>query len=97
MFVSPVFDVIASFLIGLLLTFVAFTLTREIYKLIIGESMTPQEHQKIKEQIEEYQIVDTVLSIRSMYLGNNKAIVIVQVDMNDNKRIHELEQYCTKN
>jgi cation diffusion facilitator family transporter len=68
MFVSPVFDGISSFLIGLLLTFVAFTLTREIYKLIIGESMTPQEHQEIKEQLEEYQIVDNVLSIRSMYL-----------------------------
>ncbi len=96
MFASPVFDGIASFLIGLLLTFVAFTLTREIYKLIIGESMTPQEHQEIKEQIEEYQIVDTVLSIRSMYLGNNKAIVIVQVDMNDKKRIHELENIVPK-
>lgn len=96
MFVSPVFDGVASFLIGLLLTFVSFTLTREIYKLIIGESMTPQEHQEIKEQIEEYQIVDTVLSIRSMYLGNNKAIVIVQVDMNDKKRIHELENIVPK-
>lgn len=35
--------------------------------------MTPVEHQEIKEQLEEYQIVDNVLSIRSMYLGNNKA------------------------
>lgn len=96
MFVSPVFDGISSFLIGLLLTFVAFTLTREIYKLIIGESMTPQEHQEVKEQIESYQIVDTVLSIRSMYLGNNKAIVIVQADMVDNKGIHELENIIPK-
>ena len=96
MFVSPVFDGISSFLIGLLLTCVAFTLTREIYKLIIGESMTPVEHQEIKEQIEEYQIVDNVLSIRSMYLGNNKAIVIVQVDMVDNKGIHELENIVPK-
>lgn len=96
MFVSPVFDGISSFLIGVLLTFVAFTLTREIYKLIIGESMTPVEHQEIKEQLEEYQIVDNVLSIRSMYLGNNKAIVIVQVDMVDNKGIHELENIVPK-
>ena len=96
MYVSPVFDGISSFLIGLLLTFVAFTLTREIYKLIIGESMTPVEHQEIKEQIESYQIVDTVLSIRSMYLGNNKAIVIVQVDMNDIKSIDELENIVPK-
>ncbi len=95
-FVNTVFDGIASFLIGLLLTFVAFTLTREIYKLIIGESMTPSEHQDIKEQLEEYQIVDNVLSIRSMYLGNNKAIVIVQVDMVDNKGIHELENIVPK-
>ncbi len=95
-FVSPVFDGISSFLIGVLLTLVAYTLTREIYKLIIGESMTPQEHQEIKEQIESYQIVDTVLSTRSMYLGNNKAIVIVQVDMNDNKCIHELENIVPK-
>lgn len=95
-FVSPVFDGISSFLIGVLLTAVAYTLTREIYKLIIGESMTPQEHQEIKEQIESYQIVDTVLSTRSMYLGNNKAIVIVQVDMNDNKCIHELENIVPK-
>ena len=96
MFVSPVFDGVASFLIGLLLTFVAYTLTREIYKLIIGESMTPQEHAEIKEQIESYQIVDTVLSIRSMYLGNNKALVIVQVDMVDEKRVHELENIVPK-
>ena len=93
MFVSPVFDGIASFLIGVLLTFVAYTLVREIYKLIIGESMTPQEHQEIKEQIESYQIVDTVLSIRSMYLGNNKAIVIVQVDMNDIKFLRNIERH----
>lgn len=95
-FVNPVFDGIASFLIGLLLAFVAVTLTREIYKLIIGESMTPQEHQEIKEQIDSYQIVDTVLSIRSMYLGNNKALVIVQVDMVDNKGIHTLENMVSK-
>lgn len=96
MFVHPVFDGIASFLIGFLLTFVAYTLVREIYKLIIGESMTPQEHQEIKEQIDSYQIVDTVLSVRSMFLGNNKALVIVQVDMNDNKCIHELENIVPK-
>lgn len=95
-FVDPVFDGISSFLIGMLLTAVAYTLTREIYKLIIGESMTPREHADIKEQIEDYQIVDSVLSVRSMYLGNNKAIVIVQVDMNDNKRIHELENIVPK-
>lgn len=95
-FVDPIFDGISSFLIGLLLTFVSFTLTTEIYKLIIGESMTPQEHQEIKDQIEGYQIVDTVLSIRSMYLGNNKAILIVQVDMNDKKSIHELENIVPK-
>ena len=95
-YVSPVFDGIASFLIGVLLTGVAYTLVREIYKLIIGESMTPVEHQEIKEQLEEYQIVDNVLSIRSMYLGNNKAIVIVQVDMVDNKGIHELENIVPK-
>lgn len=95
-YVSPVFDGISSFLIGVLLTAVAYTLTREIYKLIIGESMTPQEHQEIKDRIEEYQIVDSVLSVRSMYLGNNKAIVIAQVDMNNNKRIHELENIVPK-
>lgn len=95
-FVSPVFDGISSMLIGFLLTFVAYTLTREIYKLIIGESMTPQEHQEIKEQIEGYQIVSSVLSLRSMYLGNDKAIIIVQVDMNDKKSIHELENMVPK-
>jgi divalent metal cation (Fe/Co/Zn/Cd) transporter len=96
MFVNPVFDGISSMLIGLLLTLVAFTLTREIYKLIIGESMTPREHAEIKEQIEGYQIVDTVLSVRSMFLGNDKAIVIAQVDMNDNKSIHDLENMVPK-
>lgn len=96
MFIHPVFDGIASFLIGVLLTFVAYTLVREIYKLIIGESMTPQEHQEIKEQIDLYQIVDKVLSVRSMFLGNNKALVIVQVDMNDNKCIHDLENIVPK-
>lgn len=91
MYVSPIFDGVASFLIGVLLTFVAFVLIKELYKLLIGESMTPQEHQEIKEQLEKYQIVDVVLSIRSMYLGNNKAIVIAQVDMVDNHNAHTVE------
>ena len=95
-FVNPVFDGISSFLIGVLLTVVAYTLTREIYKLVIGESMSPQEHQEIKEQIESFQMVDNVLSVRSMYLGNNKAYVVVQVDMNDNKTISELENIVPK-
>jgi hypothetical protein len=31
-----------------------------------------------------------------MYLGNNKALVIVQVDMIDEKRIHDLENIVPK-
>ncbi len=96
MYVHPVFDGITSFLIGLLLTLVAYTLTREIYKLVIGESMEPTEHQDIKEQIEGYQIVDQVLSIKSMYIGNDKALVVAQVDMRDTKSIPELENIVPK-
>ena len=96
MYVHPVFDGITSFLIGVLLTFVAYTLTREIYKLVIGESMGYSEHQHIKEQLEGYQIVDQVLSIKSMYIGNDKALVIAQIDMNDSKPMNELENMVPK-
>lgn len=96
MYVHPVFDGITSFLIGVLLTFVAYTLTREIYKLVIGESMGSSEHQHIKEQLEGYQIVDQVLSIKSMYIGNDKALVIAQIDMNDSKPMNELENMVPK-
>lgn len=96
MYVSPIFDGITSFLIGMLLTLVAYTLTREIYKLVIGESMTPQEHAEIKEQLEGYQLVDQVLTVKSMFIGNDKALVVAQVDMKDNKPIHELENIVPK-
>jgi len=96
MFVDPIFDGIASFMIGILLSLVAYTLTIEIYKLVIGESMNPKDHILIKDQIEKYQEVHDVLSIRSMFIGNNKAYVTVQVDMVDTKSVDNIENIVPK-
>jgi len=80
---NPLFDGIASILIGLILTAVSIVLARESRSLLMGESMSQETLQRIVTMIEEDPAVSHVLESPSMYLAPEEVFLILVIDFND--------------
>lgn len=92
-YVNPIFDGITSLAIGILMTGIAFTLVREVWHLLVGESMSPDEHNIIEKYIEDNysNLITDVWKVKSMYIGNDKALVIIYIDWVDGINSDEIE------
>ena len=90
-FVSPVFDGIASVAIGIILTFVAFFLANELRDLLIGEGLDRKTLQEIRKIVKNEPIVRHLNNIRTMNLGNESALVVISVDLDDLKNAGQVE------
>jgi len=95
-FVNPVFDGIASVAIGVILTYVAYFLSSELRDLLIGEGLERKTIQEIRKMVKSETVVKQLYNIRTMNIGNNKALVIVSVDLDDNVKVHEVETHFEK-
>jgi cation diffusion facilitator family transporter len=95
-FVAPVFDGIASVAIGVILTYVAFFLSSELRDLLIGEGLERKTIQEIRKLVKNEPVVKHLHNIRTMNIGNNKALVIISVDMDDSVKVHEVEVHFEK-
>jgi divalent metal cation (Fe/Co/Zn/Cd) transporter len=69
---NPIFDAIGSISIGLILSFVSYSLVNELRKLIIGENMPREERGRIKQILNSFPDVTHVNRIKSMTMGRNK-------------------------
>jgi divalent metal cation (Fe/Co/Zn/Cd) transporter len=67
---NPIFDAIGSISIGLILSFVSYSLVNE-RKLIIGENMPREERGRIKQILNSFPDVTHVNRIKSMTIGIN--------------------------
>ncbi|MDT3405060.1 cation diffusion facilitator family transporter [Mucilaginibacter terrae] len=76
---NPYIDGIASVMIGLLLTAVAILLVRESRSLLMGESASAEELQKIIALAESFENVKQVESHQSMYLAPEEVILVLKV------------------
>jgi cation diffusion facilitator family transporter len=90
-FVSPVFDGIASVTIGAILTFVAWFLSNELRDLLIGEGLDRKTLQEIRKIVKAEPIVKHLNNIRTMNLGNDSALVVISVDLDDIKTAGQVE------
>jgi cation diffusion facilitator family transporter len=88
---NPIFDAIGSILIGLVLGYVSYSLVNELRKFIIGESMPREDRNRIKEIINEFEIVTHVNRIKTMTMGRNKFMVLVSVNVDDYERGYNIE------
>ena len=79
----PLFDAIGSILVGLLLTLISFKMAFEIKRLIIGESIPREKRIIIKEILHEYQLVEHVNQVQTMVIGNDKYLVIISIDIDE--------------
>lgn len=89
--INPIFDAIGSIAIGLVLCYVSYSLVNELRKLIIGESMPRDERSKIKEIINEYEIVNHINRIKTMAMGRNNYLLLLSINVEDFTKTYTIE------
>lgn len=90
-FINPFFDAIGSILVGLLLATISFKLANEIRKLIVGESISREERLKIKRILQQYNIIEHINRIQTMVMGNDKYMVLISVNIDDESIGYHIE------
>jgi divalent metal cation (Fe/Co/Zn/Cd) transporter len=75
---NPIFDAIGSISIGLILSFVSYSVN-ELRKLIIGENMPREERGRIKQILNSFPDVTHVNRIKSMTMGRNKYLLLISL------------------
>lgn len=92
-FVHPIFDGIAALMIGILLLCLSTVLFIELKKLIIGESLDRETIKQIKNLVkEESHVLVHINSVRSMFIGSNEVLLIISMNVQDDKTGYEIEQ-----
>jgi cation diffusion facilitator family transporter len=93
---NPVFDAIASFAIGALLSYVAYALGRDNMGLLIGESAEPRVREAMREQLEGYPEIDQVLELYTIKIGTRELLVAVRLDLAENLDSNQVEEVSTR-
>ena len=75
---QPAFDGIGTILIGLLLVVVAVVLAVETKSLLVGESATPEDQDRIAAALEEDADI-SVIHMRTMHLGPEELLVAAKI------------------
>jgi cation diffusion facilitator family transporter len=91
---SDAWDGISSILIGVTLTWVAFTLGRDNMSLLIGRSVPPSVVKGIREEIMRPEVVDDVGQLVAVLLGPDEVLVAAKVDFVDTATAMQVEQAC---
>jgi cation diffusion facilitator family transporter len=76
---EPIFDVIGTGLIGILLVTVAVILAVETKSLLLGEAASLDAQRQIREAIEGSEGIDSVIHMKTMHLGPDELLVAVKV------------------
>lgn len=92
----PIFDAIGSIFVGLLLISVAYKLADEIRRLIIGESIPRNDRVKIKNIINKYDLIEHINRIQTQVIGNDKYMVLISVDIDDESKGYKIEDVIDK-
>lgn len=89
---NPVFDGIASILIGLILAGTAIWLAVETKGLLIGESANQAVIQHIRSQVQQASLVDAVHEVLTMHMGPDFVLVNISVRFKRGSTAAEIEQ-----
>jgi cation diffusion facilitator family transporter len=76
---NPIFDAFGAVLIGILLMFFAVALAWENKRLILGESLPDEVETELREAVEAETGVDSVVTLRTMFVGAGKVLVTADV------------------
>lgn len=89
--INPIFDAIGSISVGIILCYVSYSLVNELRKLIIGESMPRDERNRIKEIINEYEMVTHINRIKTMAMGRNNYLLLLSLNVVDFMKAYTIE------
>jgi len=89
---NPVFDGIASILIGIVLIAVAIMLGRETRDLLLGAAATPRTREAIRSAIDEFPEVTDVVEMLTMRLGLDSVLVTGEITIADGLTTDQIEQ-----
>ncbi len=90
------FDGLASLLIGVLLTLVAWILGRTNKNLLIGAQADPHLVTAVRERLTAAPEVDQVVDLLTMLVGTDRVLVCARVDFNDGLDSAGLERACVR-
>jgi cation diffusion facilitator family transporter len=76
---EPIFDVIGTALIGILLVTVAIILAVETKSLLLGEAASPEAQKHIWDAIERSEGIDSVIHMKTLHLGPEELLVAAKV------------------
>ena len=88
---NPVYDSIASLLIGLILAVTAAWLAYETKGLLIGESADPEVIKGIKKKVMSFREVRHINDVLTMHMGPEYVLVNLSVEFNDSADADDIE------
>lgn len=86
------FDGFGSIMVGISMMVGAFLLMRDVRDLIIGKAVDDKTSRRIVKVARTIDGVDDVLDLRTMYLGSERLLVILEVHIEDNHDTNEIEK-----
>lgn len=93
LYVHPIFDGIAALMIGILLLSLSTLLFVELKKLLVGESLDRETIRQIKNLLkEESNVLVHINSVRSMFIGSEEVLLVISMNVKDDKLGSEIEQ-----
>ena len=93
---SPVYDGIASLLIGGLLALIAYVLGRTNKNLLIGRSAEERVAHSIFDRLTDAPEVDQVVDLQTMLTGTDSLLVCARLDFVDSLSAADLENACVR-
>lgn len=93
---NPIFDGLASVIIGLILGGTAIWLAIETKSLLIGESADPKVVRGIREMAQTYPSILHINEILTMHMGPEFILVNLSVNFADNNRADDIEKTISK-
>ncbi len=88
---DPIYDAVASIIIGIGLMIFATMLGYETKSLLVGEAVTPYKRRKIWKAVENVREVREIIGIRTMHISPEEAIVAVEVNLQDGLITDQIE------
>ncbi|RLA94713.1 MAG: cation transporter, partial [Deltaproteobacteria bacterium] len=93
---SPLFDGVASVIIGALLAAVALLVSYETRSLLIGEGISREDLQKIRRAIASVPEVQEVMEILTMHLAPDDVLVNLNINFADGLTTDQVEEAIDK-
>lgn len=88
---NQLYDGIASIAVGAVLIAVAWELGTDSRGLLLGESMLPEDRERIREVISSFDEVESVLRLLTMHLGPSSTLVNAEVHLIDGLDTNDIE------